>query len=256
MRRSFEAIDIGLMVGIAGGAPSKKHDIRLGDVVVSQPMGQRGGVFHYGSGKMVQNKEFAAMGSLNSPPESLLTALLKLSSLHKISGHNIKSTVENMLQRRPRLKTEYQKPDLSTDVLYKSSFIHSNDDLSCAELCFHHKDEIVDRPTRDPKADDPMVHFGLIASGDQLMKDASIRDALIEKEDVLCFEMEAAGLMGRFPCLVIRGICDYSDTHKNKVWQGYAAATAAAYAKELLVLALPGKKIREEAAVEEYNKED
>ena len=51
---------------------------------------------------------------------------------------------------------------------------------------------------------------------------------------VLCFEMEAAGLMNTFPCLVIRGICDYSDSHKNKDWQAYAAATAAAYAKELL----------------------
>jgi nucleoside phosphorylase len=46
--------------------------------------------------------------------------------------------------------------------------------------------------------------------------------------------MEAAGLMDDFPCLVIRGICDYADSHKNKRWQPYAAATAAAYAKELL----------------------
>jgi len=66
------------------------------------------------------------------------------------------------------------------------------------------------------------------------MKDAQVRDHLAQTEDVLCFEMEAAGLMDHFPCLVIRGICDYSDTHKNDLWQGYAAATAAAYAKELL----------------------
>jgi hypothetical protein len=50
----------------------------------------------------------------------------------------------------------------------------------------------------------------------------------------LCFEMEAVGLMYRFPCLVIRGICDYSDSHKNHEWQEYAAATAAAYAREIL----------------------
>ncbi|KAL3444390.1 hypothetical protein BJX65DRAFT_310973 [Aspergillus insuetus] len=47
--------------------------------------------------------------------------------------------------------------------------------------------------------------------------------------------MEAAGLMNTYPCLVIRGICDYADSHKNKAWQGYAAATAAAFAKELLL---------------------
>ena len=55
------------------------------------------------------------------------------------------------------------------------------------------------------------------------MKDALFRDTLVAEKDVLCFEMEAAGLMNHFPCLVIRGICDYSDSHKNKEWQGYAA---------------------------------
>jgi nucleoside phosphorylase len=66
------------------------------------------------------------------------------------------------------------------------------------------------------------------------MKDASIRDKLVAERNVLCFEMEAAGLMNHFPCLVIRGICDYADSHKNKEWQGYAAMVAAAYAKDLL----------------------
>ena len=64
------------------------------------------------------------------------------------------------------------------------------------------------------------------------MKDALLRDALIAEKDVLCFEMEAAGLMNHFPCVVIRGICDYSDSHKNKEWQGYAAMAAAAYTKD------------------------
>lgn len=243
MMRSFTSIGVRLMVGIAGGAPSAKHDIRLGDVVVSVPVGQRGGVLRYDFGRTVQNKKFALMGSLNSPPELLLKALTKLSSLHEIDGHKIKSTVGDMLQRNTRLRAEYQKPDPNSDVLYKSSFIHSDNHKSCMELCFHHQDQIVARAQRDSSADDPAVHFGLIASGDQLMKDAVVRDALVEKEEVLCFEMEAAGLMARFPCLVIRGICDYSDTHKNDKWQGYAAATAAAYARELLLLALKGKRI-------------
>jgi hypothetical protein len=46
--------------------------------------------------------------------------------------------------------------------------------------------------------------------------------------------MEAAGMMNQLPCLIIRGICDYGDSHKNDQWQRYASATAAAYAKELL----------------------
>ena len=89
---------------------------------------------------------------------------------------------------------------------------------------------------RRPKRADniPAVHYGLIASGNQVLKDGQTRERLRRELNVLCFEMEAAGLMDSFPCLVIRGICDYADTHKNKQWQGYAAASAAAYAKELL----------------------
>lgn len=57
-----------------------------------------------------------------------------------------------------------------------------------------------------------MVHYGLITSADKLMTDANIRDHLIKEHDVLCFEMEAAGLMDNLPCVVIRGISVYSDT--------------------------------------------
>jgi nucleoside phosphorylase len=71
------------------------------------------------------------------------------------------------------------------------------------------------------------------------MKHGVTREKLRQERDIICFEMEAAGLMNNFPCLVIRGICDYSDTHKNKNWQPYAAATAAAYAKELLGVISP-----------------
>ncbi|KAL7904725.1 ankyrin repeat-containing domain protein [Trichoderma velutinum] len=80
------------------------------------------------------------------------------------------------------------------------------------------------------------VHHGLIASGNKVIKDGLLRDQVNRSlgGHVLCFEMEAAGLMNNFPCLVIRGICDYCDSHKNKAWQEHAAAVAAAFAKELL----------------------
>lgn len=79
-----------------------------------------------------------------------------------------------------------------------------------------------------------MVHYGLIASSNQVVKDSQLRDQLGRELDVYCVEMEAAGLMNNYPCLVIRGICNYADSHKNKEWKGYAATVAAAYAKELL----------------------
>ena len=94
---------------------------------------------------------------------------------------------------------------------------------------------------RTSDEDDPAVHYGLIASAKQLMKNAANRDKPSQERDVLCFEMEAAGLMNHFPCLVIRGICDYSGLHKSKEWQGYAAMVAAVYAKDLLQQVLPSK---------------
>jgi nucleoside phosphorylase len=95
------------------------------------------------------------------------------------------------------------------------------------------------------------VHYGLIASGNQVVKDAEFRDE-INKDlggNVLCFAMEAAGLMNDFPCLVIRGICDYADSHKNKDWQEHAAAVAAAFTKELLSV-VPAQEVEQMPAIE------
>jgi nucleoside phosphorylase len=86
-----------------------------------------------------------------------------------------------------------------------------------------------------------VVHYGVIASGNELIKNAAERDRLGEELGAKCVEMEAAGLMNDFPCIVIRGVCDYADAHKNDVWQKYAATTAAAFAKELLSVVWPTK---------------
>jgi nucleoside phosphorylase len=234
MLRSFPSIRFGMMVGIGGGAPSLKHDIRLGDVVVSSPVGRTGGVIHYEFGKTVQNQKFERTGALDAPPPMLLTALNVVGARHERKGHQIAMSVSGMVGRNPRLRKKYQRPERGTDRLYESSFIHPDHDQACAKVCSAETAQLIQRIERTADEDDPVVHYGLIASADRLMKDAQVRDTLARDEEVLCFEMEAAGLIDHFPCVVIRGICDYSDTHKNDIWQGYAAATAAAYAKELL----------------------
>ena len=109
----------------------------------------------------------------------------------------------------------------------------------CARDCGDGQGSLITRTPRIGYDDDPAIHYGLIASANQLMNGADIRDKLAVEKDVLCFEREAAGLMNHFPCLVIRGICDYCDAHKNKAWQGYAAMMAAAYAKGLLCGIVP-----------------
>ena len=239
MLLSFPSIRVGLMVGIGGAAPSSRHDIRLGDVVVSAPTPRHGGVLQYDYGKAIQNQEFDETGHLAAPPQALLSALSYLSAQHKRKGHQIAEAVSDMLAKNERLLHHYSRPAPNFDELYVSSYLHS-------ETCLCQPSQSIDLSNIDDTAriivrnkrgvdeDDPAVHYGLIASANTLLKDAFIRDQLIKKHDALCFEMEAAGLMDNFPCIVIRGISDYADSHKHDQWQGYAAATAAAYAKELL----------------------
>ena len=242
MLRSFESIKIRLMVGIGGGAPSSKNDIRLGDIVVGCPVGKECGVVPYNFGKAIQNQEFERTGSLSSPPKTLLTALRQLSTLHTRRGSQLAGCIQGMIAKNKRLEEKYQYPGEPHDRLYGSDYVHQDGDSGCEFSCGTTSPPLVQRPQREPGLNEPVVHYGLIASADQLMKNAKARDHLTEKYDIMCFEMEAAGLMNDFSCVVIRGICDYSDSHKNKLWQGYAAAAAAAYAKQLLGI-IPGLQI-------------
>lgn len=243
MLHSFPNIRIGLIVGIGGGAPSSKHDIRLGDVVVGVSNTGKGGVVQYDFGKAIQGQEFQETGFLNQPPTLLRTAVSGLRAQYKTDGNQIRETVNSALAKKPRLRNEYKRPEAITDRLYRSQVVHPlNSEAGCAVVCGEDPSSLIERRERDEEEDDdPMIHYGLIASANTLLKDALVRDDLIAKKGVLCFEMEAAGLMNHFPCLVIRGICDYSDSHKNKEWQGYAAMTAAAYAKDLLLRIAPNK---------------
>jgi nucleoside phosphorylase len=66
------------------------------------------------------------------------------------------------------------------------------------------------------------------------MKSGLDRDRIANEEEVIAFEMEGAGVWDTFTCVIIKGVCDYADSHKSKKWQGYAAATAAACTKAFL----------------------
>ncbi|KAF2818592.1 purine and uridine phosphorylase [Ophiobolus disseminans] len=241
MLRSFPQVRLGLMVGIGGGAPSDKDDIRLGDVVVSSPGNGSGGVFQYDFGKTMQDQDFQPTSSLNQPLTVLLTAVGGLRAQYKLDGHGIDKTIVDILKKNPRLRKEFTRPDVGTDRLYRPSIVHPLNDASCSTACSDDPSQMIQRNLREEWDDNPAIHYGIIASGNQLMKDALVRDIIVKERGIMCFEMEAAGLMDNFPCLVVRGICDYSDSHKNKKWQGYAAMTAAAYAKDLLGRVLPNK---------------
>ncbi|KAL4804178.1 purine and uridine phosphorylase [Aspergillus unguis] len=234
MRLTFPRLQFGLMVGIGGGVPTKGNDIRLGDVVVSKPGGKHGGVIQYDYGNAVQGGRFEPTGILNQPPQVLLTHMSRLQAKQMTGGENLVSKIVNtVLEENPNMKQGFAPPEERTDYLFESSYHHAEKDSDC-DKCDKNK-----LTTREPRTmETPYIHYGLIASGDKVMKDSETRDRLAKQHGILCFEMEAAGLINELPTLVIRGICDYCDSHKQKQWQGFAALTAAGYAR-LLLLAMP-----------------
>ena len=229
MMRSFSSLKFGLMVGIGGAAPSREKDIRLGDVVVSHPDAASGGVIQYDFGKTVQGGRFVQTGILNKPPGKLRTALSRLQAKYLREGPELSKHLLQMAAQHPKMAPQYAHPGVENDILFDALYDHPEVEETCLKC---DPSRIIRRQCRDSK--DPVVYLGLIASGDRVMRDGATRDRLQREKKVDCFEMEAAGLMDDFPCLVIRGISDYSDSHKTKKWQAYAAAAAAAFAKELL----------------------
>ncbi|KAJ9355337.1 hypothetical protein DTO280E4_6552 [Paecilomyces variotii] len=223
MRSRFPALRFSLLVGIGGGVPSKDADIRLGDVVISQPQGGYGGVVQYDLGKTLPGGKHVATGLMNAPSRELLTAVSILRSEQTAGRSNLSQYLSELCQL-----TEFSRYNNGPDNLFNSLYNHVGE--TCDEC-----DQAMIIPRAPRISDEPRIHFGTIASGNQVIKDGTTRDRLsAEFGGVLCFEMEAAGLMNQIDCLVIRGICDYSDSHKNKKWQPFAAAAAAACAKEIL----------------------
>jgi nucleoside phosphorylase len=237
MLSSFQSIRIGLMVGIGGGIPSKIHDIRLGDIVVSKPKSTFG-VVQYDFGKVGAEGKFIRTGSLNKPPLVLLNAIARLQAEHMLKESNIPRYLSEMLAKytSAKVRADYSYQGAQNDRLYEADYKHVGDGDTC-EYCDVNKV----LPRLDRNSNDPFIHYGAIASGNKVIKHGETRDQVGKEFGVICFEMEAAGLMDNYPCLVIRGICDYSDSHKNKRWRRYAAVTAAAYAKELLSMIPPNR---------------
>lgn len=227
MRFVFPSIRYWFLVGIGGGVPGRTADIRLGDVVVSKPTDRFPGVMQYDFGKTVQEGPQLQTGTLNKPHQVLLKAAAFLQADHKLGQIRMSHYLTEAAAKYPSF--QFSDPIHLEDRLFEASYQHDRGKTNC-DHC--HLSELTPRSARSTTS--PQIHYGLIASGNQVMKDAITRDKLGQRYGILCFEMEAAGLMDTLRCLVVKGICNYSDSHKNKEWQDYAAATASAYTKELL----------------------
>lgn len=170
---------------------------------------------------------------LSPPPTILLNAVSKIQASHYQEKGHFLSYLSKLESHHPFLGDS-----IEPDLLFAAAYEHL-EGIGCSS-CNH--DHIIYRHPRQGQL--PAVHYGTIASGNQIMRDGITRDKVSsDLGGVLCFEMEAAGLMNTFPCLVVRGICDYADSHKNKQWQPYAAGRAAAYAATLLSF-VPVEEIR------------
>lgn len=256
MSNSLPHLRFGLLVGIGAGVPDlEENDVRLGDVVVSLPKNGHPGVVQYGLGKIRENGQFQRVGALAPPPTVLLKAVDKLRAVQRLKGSKLPEILSQAVQNYPMLANPkgrdpafiYQGAE--NDRLFEPTSVHVSggisyrnlsggikrrwiDDTQSCDGCDAEREiEREERPTSDPE-----IHYGTIASGDLVIQDGVSREKVLKRigTDVLCYEMWAAGLISNFPCLVVRGICDYADSHKNDRWQNYAALAAAAYAKELL----------------------
>lgn len=223
LQRSFPRIRVALMVGIGAGVPDKVQNLQLGDVVVGEK------VVQHNFGKTLSDEHSNWTGAVTGPPQHLIATVAKLHANHEIQGSNGLSTlIDEMKARNPHL-VGYDHPGRNRDILFRPNYQHEETRSDC-NSCDHSKAVI--RPAR--QNNDPVIHYGVIASCDQLVWDSALRSELAHEFDAICIDMEGAGVMDRLPCLVIRGICDYADSHKNDQWQRYAAASAAAYAKSYL----------------------
>ncbi|KAE8417097.1 nucleoside phosphorylase domain-containing protein [Aspergillus pseudocaelatus] len=221
MLEQFPSVRFGLMVGIGGGIFEK--GVRLGDVVVGTPGNGHPGVVQSDLGK-AESTGFFPTSALNNPPNTLLAAVNKLIARRPFNGPMMEQYIEEAKAKWCHLSKRFTRP---------------SEGEGSASL------ESIERaPGLSEKRqvnESVKIHYGLIASGNQVIKDEVRRDELNRTFHgrILCVEMEAAGLLYNFPCIVVRGICDYADSTKNDDWHDYAAIMAAAYAKELLQYVLP-----------------
>ncbi|KAI1173306.1 purine and uridine phosphorylase [Nemania sp. FL0916] len=252
LRASYGCINLALVVGICGGVPfgnSPNTDIFLGDVVISD------GVIQYDLGRRFPHgfvRKDHIQDNLPRPSLPVRTFLAKLQANE--TSRLREKTLDHLynLQQKQGNAAKYLRP--TEDWLFKPTYRHKHSNVSscptcsggidsvcsaalkfsCQELGCDEHELVLRTPSKAP-SDVPTIHFGLVASGDLVMKSGEDRDRVASHDGAIAFEMEGAGAWEALPgCLIIKGVCDYADSHKNKIWQAYAAATAAATSKAAL----------------------
>lgn len=250
MFNTFPSIRMAVLVGIGGGIPRQNisedplHNIQLGDVVVGWPGDGKPACVHYERGRSTVDGH-QIMGAMQDPDWRLIQALGILAIEHRRGQTRFCDQLARL-----RDYSEFDCPGPEHDKLFRAAYPHNGAYGPNCEAC--DQNEIVQRPQRTEETKNNLVfHRGRIATGSSVIQDGELRDQISTRCDgALCVEMEAAGVDVNRRCLVIRGISDYADSHKNDVWRSYAAGNAAAFTRELLCKIQPDEVKDMEAVTE------
>ncbi|KAF4971868.1 hypothetical protein FZEAL_9725 [Fusarium zealandicum] len=281
MRSSYGGLRLCLLVGVCGGLPFPQNgEIWLGDVIISKT------VVQYDFGRQYPDKfsrKSTIEDSLGRPNKDIRGLVATFETDRGIDQLEERITaILQQLQAKvatTKRRGKYNYLGMEKDVLFDSTERHKHhvsptcicDDCfndsnpvcdeavgsSCADLgCKDHCS--VARKRRSPeqqpglRIDDATpsvaVHVGTIASGDSVIKSAVHRDKVSSDTAAIGFEMEGAGVWDEVPCIVVKGVCDYADSHKAKGWQNFAAATAASASKAILERYIRADKARQVAS--------
>jgi nucleoside phosphorylase len=254
LRSSFTGLKLAVIVGICGGVPRINHcDVFLGDVVVSKSIVQYdyGRLYpgHFSVKKAVEDSLSRANKDIRGLLAVCETELLR-ERLQVDASRHLKQL--QVMAKKKRRRANYQYPGVNEDRLYSPDRIHKhwtgcdlcNNDrgilceaasmASCGETECGFKDQIAREHPASDQDFRPEIHIGRIGSGNIVMKSGHDRDRIAIEHNLIAFEMEGAGAWDEVPCIIVKGICDYADSHKNDVWQDFAAATAASLTKAIL----------------------
>ncbi|THW25332.1 purine and uridine phosphorylase [Aureobasidium pullulans] len=259
LRSSFTGIKLALIVGICGAVPvpSPNNPIILGDVIISNS------VIEFDFGRQYPDHFERKSGTKDTlgRPNSDIRALLNKLEVRHVREKLGEKILQNLANLRERIDTA-RYPGVNQDRLFEATHRHmhrgeffsrdclcsmarSHSDPVCKKASESSCDvldcnllAVLENPARrkrlDAEAPTPLVHIGTIGSASTVMKSAEHRDLIAQRDNIIAFEMEGAGVWDNLPCIIIKGVCDYADSHKNKHWQDYAAATAASAAKAFL----------------------
>jgi nucleoside phosphorylase len=204
------------MVGVAAGVPNVKNakeHVRLGDIVISDEHG----VIQYDFIK--QNTNLTHYDPPARPPSH---AWLTHATNHLA-----------LMKKTPRYWSYLDKILANLDVIRPKTGPLRDCPWASGRKAI--KQPTYDRAHRKR----PRILAGPIASSNTVLKSARVRDKIRDVFKVKAIEMEASGIaeatwQAGKGYLVVRGICDFANDDKNKKWQPYAAAAAAAFTRDLI----------------------